>query len=144
LARARAEAERLSGAISNTGTVNSGTANLPRRARGGAVNNGQPTIVGENEPEVFIPGANGVVLNRQQILGNLNLLVQGAGVNVGGSAPLTDRGGQEAVVQQLQALQASIEGRNPTIAPTVTFGSPDSSQFDEYVKFQRSMLRGAI
>lgn len=143
LARARAEAERLNSALSNS--TPSGT---PRRAGGGAVKSGQPTIVGEKEQEVFIPGANGVVLNQQQIIANLGLLTKGAGLNLGGSTTtIANRvdGGQGAVVQQLQALQAAIEGRPPAqVNPAVTFGSPTSAQSDEYFKMLRSIERGVL
>jgi hypothetical protein len=109
------------------------------------VNNGQATIVGEKETEVFIPGANGVVLNRQQIINNLGLLTKAAGVDFG-SAPLTSPGGgQGAVVAQLQALQASIEGRPPAqINPSVTFGTPAGSQSDDFFKMLRSIDRGTL
>jgi hypothetical protein len=142
LARARAEAEKLNSALSN-----SAPGSTPRRAGGGAVRAGQPTIVGEKEQEVFIPGANGVVLNQQQIIANLGLLTKGAGVNLGGSTAVINRvnGGQGAVVQQLQALQAVIEGRPPAqVNPAVTFGSPTSVQSDEYFKMLRSIERGVL
>jgi hypothetical protein len=143
LARARAEAERLNSALS--GATPGGT---PRRAGGGPVKAGQPTIVGEKEQEVFIPGANGVVLNQQQIIANLGLLTKGAGLNLGSSTTtITNRigGGQGAVVQQLQSLQAAIEGRPPAqVNPSVTFGSPTSTQSDEYFKMLRSIERGAV
>jgi hypothetical protein len=146
LARARAEAEKLSTALNNTGT--GFAAGTPRRAGGGAVRSGQPTIVGEREQEVFIPGANGVVLNQQQIIANLGLLTKGAGLNLGNSATTVinrTSGGQGAVVQQLQSLQAAIEGRPPAqINPAVTFGSPTSAQSDEYFKMLRSIERGAV
>ena len=41
------------------------------RAGGGTVRRGVPVWVGENEPEIFVPGANGTILNRKQILAAL-------------------------------------------------------------------------
>lgn len=42
---------------------------VPMRERGGPVRAGQPYIVGEREPEIFVPRQDGAVLNQQQMAG---------------------------------------------------------------------------
>jgi hypothetical protein len=134
LARARAEAEGIGAAL--------GAARpkpLEARAGGGSVNAGQAYVVGENSPEVFVPGVSGTVLNRQQVLQNLGSLAANVNVAVPQGAP-----SDGAVLRQLQSLQRSIESRPPVVPLQATFGSPDSAQFDEYMKAQRAMLRGQV
>ena len=46
----------------------SGAGGAPRRAGGGDVTTGRSYLVGENEPEVFVPGQSGTVLNQAQII----------------------------------------------------------------------------
>jgi hypothetical protein len=134
LARARIEAEGIGTAL--------GAARpkpLEARAGGGSVNAGQAYVVGENSPEVFVPGVSGTVLNRQQVLQNLGTLAANVNVAVPQGAP-----SDGAVLRQLQSLQRSIESRPPVVPLQATFGSPDSAQFDEYMKAQRAMLRGQV
>lgn len=42
---------------------------VPMRERGGPVRAGQPYIVGEREPEIFVPRQDGAILNQQQMAG---------------------------------------------------------------------------
>ena len=51
------------------------------RADGGPVNNGQPYIVGERGPELFVPGGNGHIVPHEALQPSF------AGVRAGGSTP---------------------------------------------------------
>lgn len=48
------------------GAALQGMSQLPGRARGGPVRKGMPYLVGEEGPEVVVPGSNGTVLNNRQ------------------------------------------------------------------------------
>jgi len=61
----------MTGLLGLTGLVGalSGLSGLPGRAIGGPVSPGQPYMVGENGPELFVPASAGAVANGQQIAG---------------------------------------------------------------------------
>lgn len=81
LSEARSEAERLANALGSAashinslansgkggGTLFGSTINLGYRASGGPVDAGRPYVVGENGPELMVPGTSGAVLNRDQV-----------------------------------------------------------------------------
>lgn len=80
---------------------------FPGRAGGGPVTGGQPYIVGEHEPELFVPGSSGTIFNREQIAGmggstTINIYQT---VNAGEFATKKDL----AVVSS-QTRQAAIDG----------------------------------
>lgn len=110
------------------------------RARGGTVKSGQPYIVGENSPELFVPGVSGTILNREQVLKNLGSL---GDLNLS-STSLNERGGgvdNQAVVDAVRSLEQTIRSRPPT--PIVAnFAGADDGQLDKMFAIQRSALRG--
>lgn len=141
LAKARAEAEQIKAANAGGGQ-NNGQQQLPGRETGGNVTGGQAYVVGEREPEVFVPGASGTVLNRSQILGNLSTLA--GAVNFQLPQQAAAGGSNKEVVNQLKTLQSAIESRNAPVAPQVTFASADSAEYDNYLKAHRASMRGNI
>ena len=106
------------------------------RANGGNVNQGQPYIVGENSPELFIPGQSGTILNREQLLKNLGNL---GGLNLNFQSNKGDN--NQAVINAIKGLEQTILSRPPT--PIVAnFAAPDDGQLDKMFALQRSALRG--
>jgi hypothetical protein len=57
--------------------------NLPKRAEGGPVQAGKPYIVGEREPEVFVPNQNGQILNQSQMQSAMGASGRSVAVNIG-------------------------------------------------------------
>jgi hypothetical protein len=130
------ELERARAALTETSTRTVKPLVFEARAGGGNVRAGQPYIVGENSPELFVPRVSGTVLNREQVLKNLGSL-GGLNLNVGqGSAATSNR----EVVDAVRSLQASIESRPPT--PIVAnFNAPDDDGMDKLFALQRASLR---
>jgi hypothetical protein len=91
--------------------------------------------VGENSPELFVPGVSGTVLNREQILRNLGGLGE-LSLNVGGGKGVDN----QQVVAAVQSLEQTIRSRPP--APIVAnFAAADDGQLDKMFAIQRSALR---
>ena len=62
--------------------------NLPGFANGGAISRGQPAIVGERGPELFVPGAQGnIVPNDAMGSANVTVNVDASGTQVQGDGP---------------------------------------------------------
>jgi TP901 family phage tail tape measure protein len=141
------DAERTNAARGGTG---SGGTPLPGRRDGGSVSAGTAYLVGEREPEVFIPGVSGTILNQAQITRNLSALQ--AAQSIGGmgtptiavSQNSTVTMGQSAIVQELQALRKLVGDRQPVSTMNATFEAPDSGSFDQFAKLQRSLLRNKL
>ncbi len=139
MAKAKAEAEALA---NNLGRIPQGAATPPGRKDGGTVAAGNAYVVGEREPEVFIPNADGVVLNRQQILANLDILAGAVNLPIPtGAAAIS---GDPRVIKQLQSLEALIASRQPGVAVSANFAAADSAEWDNYLKLQRSIARSLI
>jgi hypothetical protein len=114
-----------------------GVQTIPARAGGGNVSSGKPYIVGEKEPELFVPNVSGTILNREQILKNLGNL-GGVNLNVAGG----NNGGtiNRDVISAIQSLEQTIQSRPPT--PIVAnFNAPDDGGMDKIFALQRSSLR---
>lgn len=142
LARAKAEAIGIKEAQSQNG-ASGATPTLPGRETGGAVTGGQAYVVGEREPEVFVPGASGTVLNRSQILGNLGSLVSALGLQPQPQQAVAGAD-NKAIVNQLKTLQSAIESRNVPVAPNVTFANADSAEYDKFLQAHRAAIRGNV
>lgn len=127
-----------------------GATPIPGRKSGGTVDRGRAYVVGEVEPEIFIPGVSGTILNQQQIAANLDQLlmvrnlvtpvafsVPSIGVSVGGSdlAPL---------LEELQRLRAIVEKRPPVVNSPATFTSASDGDYDRFLEQQRAMVRGLM
>jgi len=80
---------------------------LPGRATGGPVTAGQPYIVGEKRPEVFVPDRSGVILPKVPGMdgGGVN-----APVNISIDARGADSGVEARLNNQIAALKASLPG----------------------------------
>lgn len=129
------ELERAKAALTQTSTTYSTPLVFQARARGGSVNSEQAYIVGENSPELFVPGVSGTVLNREQILKNLGSL-GGLNLKVGEGKGVDN----ERVVAAVQSLEQTIRSRPP--APIVAnFAGADDGQLDKMFAIQRSALR---
>jgi hypothetical protein len=129
------ELERAKAALSQTSTTTAKPLVFEARAGGGNVRAGQSYIVGENSPEVFMPGVSGTVLNREQVLKNLGSL-GGVNLNVNSANGVDNK----AVVDAVRSLEQTIQSRPP--APIVAnFNSPDDGQLDKMFKIQRAALR---
>ncbi len=130
------ELERAKAALTETSTKTVTPLVFEARANGGSVRAGQPYIVGENSPEVFVPGVSGTVLNREQVLKNLGSLGD-LNLNVGSSSGVDNK----AVVDAVRSLEQTIRSRPPT--PIVAnFAGADDGQLDKMFAIQRSALRG--
>ncbi|KAA3644563.1 MAG: hypothetical protein DWQ07_14180 [Chloroflexi bacterium] len=86
-----------------------GGGDLPRNADGGPVFRGQPTIVGEREPEVFVPGQDGMILNQLQLNERL-----------GG-------GNNEALLGEMQILNRNFDRLPRMIAKSVQVANDKGS-----------------
>lgn len=144
-----AVAEGLAKAMADTIQNLTGAAALPGRFLGGPVAAGQGYLVGEREPEVFVPGASGVVLNQRQIESNLGAFL--AARSAAGVAPLRvpgvagGRGAEGAVLAELQQLRAAVQGRRPQAQASFTFvndANPDGHALDLHSRWMRQQIRG--
>jgi TP901 family phage tail tape measure protein len=116
----------------------------PRRL-GGAVAAGQAYLVGEVEPELFVPQQSGVILNRAQARANLDLLARVAAVQIGPAAmplpgPPTDL---HTLIAETRALHATIARRQPQIQIPVEFKGSEVD-FDRFLRLQRATQRALV
>lgn len=126
------------------------TNTVPGRKDGGSVSSGSAYIVGENEPELFIPNVSGTILNQQQIRQNLDLfhktidyrvpLIPGLGES---SSDFNIPENQE-VVNELRSLKQIISNRNPTVNVPITVNGESKDQISEFIQLQRNLLRGTV
>jgi hypothetical protein len=72
------------------------------RAGGGSVRRGQPYLVGEREPELFVPDQNGTILNQRQMRANG---AAGVTVNVTFNGPVA-RDAERWIVEQVETAVA--------------------------------------
>jgi hypothetical protein len=72
------------------------------RAGGGSVRRGQPYLVGEREPELFVPDQNGTILNQRQMSANG---AAGVTVNVTFNGPVA-RDAERWIVEQVETAVA--------------------------------------
>jgi hypothetical protein len=78
---------------------------IPQRARGGAVAAGQPYMVGERGPELFVPGAQGNIVPNHGMGGsNIVVNVDATGSSVEGNAEDSKRLGEAIGVAIRQEL----------------------------------------
>ena len=94
--------------LSNTASI--GTPMIPMRASGGSVASQRPYLIGENGPELFVPGTSGSVVNNRDlrsVMGNgLGTSTNNAVLNM--SFETTNIGGVEYVSRdQLEAAMAA-------------------------------------
>jgi hypothetical protein len=141
------DAERTNAARNSSGGQPTA---LPGRKDGGSVTANTAYLVGEREPEIFIPNVSGTILNQAQITRNLSALQ--AAQTIGGmgtptiafSQNSTVSMGQDAIVSELQALRKLVGDRQPISQMNATFEAPDSGSFDQFAKLQRSLLRNKL
>jgi hypothetical protein len=141
LERAKIAAEAI-GKTTQSQTVFSGAGvqTIPARAGGGSVKAGQSYIVGENSPEVFVPGVSGTVLNREQIFKNLSGL-GGVNLNVEGSTQNNNGTSNREVIEAVRSLEQTIQSRPPATV-VANFNAPDDDGVDKLFTLQRASLRG--
>jgi TP901 family phage tail tape measure protein len=141
--------EGIAKAAEDTSNARSGGGNaLPGRKTGGDVSARSAYVVGEVEPEVFVPHVSGTVLNQHQIEQNLTTFIQAR--SIAGlpslSVPMPSIRVQSdpiaPLLNEIKLLRSTVESRTPTTTIPVTFGQPDSAQWDDMLKLQRSLLRG--
>lgn len=141
-------AKETATAVKATINARGDTGSLPGRKGGGSVSQGQAYVVGEVQPEVFVPRVSGTVLNQQQIEQNLTTFIQAR--SIAGlpslSVPMPSIRVQSdpiaPLLNEIKLLRTTVESRTPTTTIPVTFGQPDSAQWDDMLKLQRSLLRG--
>ena len=120
-----------------------GGGNPPGRRYGGVGRSGNAYIVGEVEPEVFVPGADGWFLNQAQIAANLNRFTQAR--SIAGLQPIASASpGPDLLLREIKELRKLIAARSPVVNMPVTFNAPDTSEYDSLLKIQRSNLRGLL
>ena len=84
---------------------------IPQRARGGAVSAGQPYMVGERGPELFVPGAQGNIVPNHGMGGaNIVVNVDATGSNVEGNG---DQANQLGKVIGLAVQQELVKQKLP-------------------------------
>ncbi len=119
-------------------------ANLPGRRDGGSVAGGSAYIVGETEPEVFVPGVSGTILNQAQIAKNLTAF-QAAQSIVGIrpiSAPTTSPAAQASpLVDEIKGLREDIQRRPPPSQSNAFTIVGEASPYDRALELQRKMTR---
>ncbi|MGL4617880.1 MAG: hypothetical protein ACRCZS_02300 [Chroococcidiopsis sp.] len=128
--------ERAAQAAKQGGVQINAGVTVGARAGGGSVGAGRPYIVGENEPELFIPNVSGTILNREQILRNLSNL-GGVNLNVADNGSGTSN---REVVEAVRSLEQTIQSRPPA-AIVANFNAPDDDGVDKLFALQRSALR---
>jgi hypothetical protein len=77
----------------NAANVREDRTAIPARAKGGPVEKGQPYLVGENQPEIFVPNESG------QIIPDIGLLRRGVNAGSGGIG-----GAGQAAPQQVRSI----------------------------------------
>lgn len=124
---------------------------LPGRRQGGDVMAGQAYVVGETEPEIFIPGVSGTILNQQQIVANLdrlmmvrNLVSPSVALPVMRSSVAIVGGDLAPLLAEVKALRAAVLERPPVVQSSATFVSPDDGNYDKFLSLQRSIARGGL
>ena len=95
----------LFGALSGTGTGGGLLGGLFKRAGGGSVTAGQPYLVGERGPELFMPGRSGGIAPTGSFgggvqVGSVNITVQNTGENLSPAA-------QKQIANQVQGIVMS-------------------------------------
>ena len=95
----------LFGALSGTGTGGGLLGGLFKRAGGGSVTAGQPYLVGERGPELFMPGRSGGIAPSGSFgggvqVGSVNITVQNTGENLSPAA-------QKQIANQVQGIVMS-------------------------------------
>jgi hypothetical protein len=150
---ARASAEGIAAAAERTKAAQSQTTSaqpVPRRT-GGPVGPGTVYEVSEAGPEMYrgpqgdylIPDRGLYTFPRSGRILNAQQTAQAMGnVTIPGAPRMAGRARGSAVVDELRALRSIVESRSAGAQIPVTFGSPDSKQWDEFLKLQRSLLRG--
>jgi hypothetical protein len=92
----------------------------------------------------------GTILNQQQIAQNLNTFMQVRSIagmpNLSIPMPSVKVATDPIapLLNEIKALRSTVENRTPTTTIPVTFGKPDSEQWDNMLKLQRSLLRGQL
>lgn len=146
---ARLQAEGLAKAL-DAGGGRVPAAALPGRKDGGSVEAGQAYLVGETEPEVFVPRVSGTILNQRQIAQNLSALQASqrlAGQSVAKFPVLAPQEkGDRAVVAELQALRGDLEAvRSQSNSFTIVGESDPYSKVMELssrLRRQQSLFEG--
>jgi hypothetical protein len=113
---------------------------------------GQAYVVGESEPEIFIPGVSGTILNQQQIVANLDRLMMVRNLVSPGSIVLPSMlnsvsvsgGDLGPLLAEVKALRAAVLERPPVVQSSATFVSPDDGNYDKFLALQRSIARGSF
>ncbi|MBC7517095.1 MAG: hypothetical protein H7237_11850, partial [Alkalinema sp. FL-bin-369] len=143
--------EAIAAAVSkSSGASGAPPSALPGRRHGGNVVAGQAHVVGEDEPEIFIPGVSGTILNQQQIVANLDRLLMVRNLVSPGAAivmpSLTSAGANDLapLLAEIKALRSAVLERPPVIAAPATFVSPDDGNYDKFLSLQRSIARGSF
>jgi len=114
----------------------------PGRKAGGSVAAGQAYLVGEIEPEIFVPRVSGTILNQSQIKANLDKLLIVSGRSLQSSIVQSN---DKSIIEELILLRKIVESREPKIEiPTVFEGEKSKDHHAEFVKLQRSLIRGLI
>ncbi len=81
---------------------------LPRRAGGGPVRAGQPYIVGEKRPELFVPQQNGMIMPRVPAAGAAGGMHVSIPVTL--NAPGADAAGLARLQREVATLQQTLPG----------------------------------
>ncbi len=142
--RAKAAQSAISGASGNAPANQAIPANLPGRRTGGSVAEGTAYVVGETEPEVFVPGVSGTILNQAQIAKNLSAFQ--AAQSIGGIRPITTPTNSPAaqaspLVDEIKGLRQDIQRRPPPSQSNAFTIVAETNPYDRALELQRKMTR---
>lgn len=110
------------------------------RFKGGNVDPGKSYIVGEREPELFVPGVRGTILNQKQIAANLNGLLNASVSTPGIRSNPTD---STRLIKEVKELRKTVESRDPKIEIYPQIQDTPKSQ-ESLIRLQRAIIRGML
>ena len=118
------------------------------RYTGGSVIAGNPYIVGEKEPEVFVPRVSGTILNQQQIKDNLDRLFSGAENYTIPDTPVIKKPIQSSnlieLIKEVQQLRKTVESKPGTIEIHPQWNPDKPEDNDRNLRLIRSAIRANL
>lgn len=126
------------------------------RKMGGSVEAGESYVVGEKEPELFVPNANGVILNKSQARKNIDLLEKVGEIrfnpklasptvaaNIAASMPGRQT---QQLIAEIRELKGIIRQMEPKIEIPTTFTDDGAGHrtYEKMVRLQRTLIRARL
>jgi hypothetical protein len=109
------------------------------RAAGGDLMAGQPSIVGEHGPELFVPGMSGGIVSNNDLLSSTRSAIKGSGGSSGSSGD-TPPDAERALTTTREALQRSYQNTQTNLENNVMQAQAASSSNPVSVTYSGSRL----